>query len=98
MGTMSDRRLPIAVDNDARAACGTVHAGLSDDEVVLTTRLRDLTVRARALRRDLASADGDERVRLMVELDALRTSRDAVSAARERAYRDKMRALGHLED
>ena len=96
-GAMSDRRLPVVADDDASAACGTVHAGLSDDEVVLTTRLRELSTRARRLRRTLETADDDARSRLTAELDELRRQRASVSAARESAYRAKMRALGHLD-
>jgi len=97
MESMTDRRLPIVPEDDAPAACGTVHAGLSDDEVVHTTRLRELAMRARALQRALASADSRERERLTTELDELRRARTAAAAERERAYRDKMRSLGHLE-
>jgi hypothetical protein len=95
---MTDRRLPIVAEDEAPAACGTVQAGLSDDEVVLTTRLRELSTRARELRRELETAGDDVRPRLAEELDTLRREREDVAAARERAYRDKMRALGHLAE
>ena len=95
---MRDRRLPIAADHRTSAACGTVHAGLSDAEVVHTAHLRDLSARARELRRALETADDDARTRLAAELDDLRRQRATAAAERERAYRDKMRALGHLED
>lgn len=98
MEAMTDRRLPIIPEDDAPAACGTVQAGLSDKEVELTTRLRELSVRAHELHRALETADGQARPRFEAELEALRRERVEVAAARERAYRDKMRALGHLTE
>ena len=93
---MASRRLPVSPE-DAVTACQSVRAGLTDDEVELTARLRALSQRARALRRELVSSDGEETARLALELDELRSVRAEVAAARERAYRDKMRALGHLD-
>ncbi len=94
-------RLPVRSVTSAPTACARL-GYVSPEELEILMTIRELGGKARLLRqeRDAAAARGDEsaRAQACAALERLRAQRNALEPKRERAWRRKMIALGHLED
>ncbi len=92
-----DRHLPVIegpLDEEAPACSPTNY--VSNEEAALLAAMRGLRERSVALRRDLKDADPEDRAGLEAELERLREEWRTLAKRRERAYINKMVALGHL--
>jgi len=93
--------LPVLSPTSAPSSCARL-GYVSAEELEILTTIRELGEKARALRqeRDTAAARGDEPAHraACAALERLRAQRKALEPERERAWRRKMIALGHLKD
>jgi hypothetical protein len=92
-----DRHLPVIEDglDDEAPACSPTNY-VSNEEASLLASMRRLREKSKVVRRDLKDADRKDRTRLEAELEELREEWRTLAKRRERAYVNKMVALGHL--
>ena len=92
-----DRHLPViegALDEEVPVCSPTNY--VSNEEAALVASMRRLREESVVLRRDLKDADPADRAGLEGELERLREEWRTLAKRRERAYVNKMVALGHL--
>ena len=92
-----DRYLPVIEDglDDGAPACSpTVY--VSNEEASLFASMRRLRERSTDLKREMEGANPEDRTGLEAELEGLREEWRALAKRRERAFINKMIALGHL--
>ena len=92
-----DRYLPVIEDglDDGAPACSpTVY--VSNEEASLFASMRRLRERSTDLMREMGGANPEDRAGLEAELERLREEWRALAKRRERAFINKMIALGHL--
>lgn len=90
-------RLPVIQDEfeeDAPSCSPTIY--VSNEEAALLAGMRELRDRSIDLKRQLKSAESDERSSLETEIGELRTRWKDLAARREKAFIRKMIMLGHL--
>jgi len=92
-----NRHLPVIEDglDDKAPACLPTNY-VSNEEASLLASMRRLREKSMVVRRDLKDADPEDRTRLEAELEELREEWRTLAEGRERAYVNKMIALGHL--
>jgi len=92
-----DRHLPVIEDGlDAEAPACSPTNYVSNEEAALLASMRRLHERSKELRREMGGADPEDRARLETALEELREEWRTLAKRRERAYVNKMVALGHL--
>jgi len=94
---VDDRHLPVIEDGlDVEVpACSSTNY-VSNEEASLLASMRRLREKSMVVRRDLKDADPEDRARLEAALEELREEWRTLAKRRERAYVNKMVALGHL--
>ena len=96
---MSDehRNLPVIGDlpEEEPPVCSPTNY-VSNEEAALFAAMRGLREQSVVLRRDLKDAGPQDRAGLEAELERLREEWRTLAERRERAYINKMIALGHL--
>ena len=92
-----NRHLPVIEDGleDEAPVCSPTNY-VSNEEASLLASMRRLREKSMVVRRDLKDADPEDRTRLEAELEELREEWRTLAERRERAYVNKMIALGHL--
>ena len=92
-----DRYLPVIEDglDDEAPACSPTNY-VSNEEASLLSSMRRLHDQSKELRREMGGADPEDRARLEAEVEELREEWRTLAKRRERAYVNKMVALGHL--
>ena len=92
-----DRHLPVIEDglDDEAPICSPTNY-VSNEEAALLASMRRLREESVVVRRDLKDADPEDRTRLEAELERFREEWRTLAERRERAYVNKMIALGHL--
>ena len=92
-----DRHLPVIEDglDDEAPICSPTNY-VSNEEAALLASMRRLREESVVVRRDLKDADPEDRTRLEAELERFREEWRMLAERRERAYVNKMIALGHL--
>jgi hypothetical protein len=92
-----NRHLPVIEDglDDEAPVCSPTNY-VSNEEASLLASMRRLREKSMVVRRDLKDADPEDRARLEAELEELREEWRTLAKRRERAYVNKMIALGHL--
>ena len=92
-----DRQLPVIGDrsDEEPPVCSPTNY-VSNEEAALFAAMRRLREQSVVLRRDLKDAGPQDRAGLEAELERLRKEWRTLAERRERAYVNKMVALGHL--
>ena len=92
-----DRHLPVIEDglDEEAPACSPTNY-VSNEEASLFASMRRLRERSTDLKREMGGANPENRAGLEAELEELREEWRSLAERRERAYINKMIALGHL--
>ena len=91
------KQLPVVQsdpEEDTPSCSPTIY--VSNEEAALLAAMREQRDRSILLKRQLKSADTEQRVSLESEIEKLRTKWKELSVEREKAFIRKMIMLGHL--